>query len=372
MPVFGTRPEAIKMAPIIRELQKRPRVNTCVCVTSQHKEMLHQVLGAFDIKPTFDLHVMKPRQSLSDVTARVITAFEPILHSERPDLVLVQGDTTTTMTIAMAAYYGGIPIGHVEAGLRTEDKRSPFPEEVNRRITSVLADYHFCPTELTKQNLLKENINPDRIFVTGNTVVDALFWGLGRIEEEPSLEVIETKERIEVAAHDNRVVLITAHRRESFGRPLEEMCGAVRDLAEEHGDVVFVYPTHLNPSVREVVNNYLNGRKNILLMDPIAYLPFIWLMKRSSIILTDSGGIQEEAPSLGKPVLVMRECTERPEGLIAGTSVLVGRDRQAIYSSVHELLVNEHKYCSISSKENPFGDGKAAQRITEIILRLFG
>lgn len=369
MTIFGTRPEAIKLAPVILQAQARPdEFDVRVCVTAQHREMLDQVLELFEIEPHVDLNLMRPNQSLSELTANIITAVQPVLAHERPDWVLVQGDTTTVWSAALVAFYLGIRVGHVEAGLRTFDKRQPFPEEINRRLCTQLTDLHFAPTEWGRRNLLNEHIEDDRIVVTGNTVLDALFWVLNRIKTSPPPDVAAIQEWALTHLGEHRMVLITGHRRESFGTGFENICQAILDLANRFPDVHWVYPVHLNPNVQEPVKRILGQRPTIHLLAPQAYGPFAWLMERSALILTDSGGIQEEAPSLGKPVLVMRNTTERPEGVEAGLVKLVGNQRQRIVSEVAASL-NGANHKKIANVKNPYGDGRAAERILGAILQ---
>ncbi len=366
--VLGTRPEAIKLAPVVRCLRSRPGAFTVrVCATAQHRQMLDQVLELFEITPDVDLDLMSPGQDLFDLTARVLTAMKPVLRSDRPDWVLVQGDTTTVWTAALAAFYEGIRVGHVEAGLRTFDKRQPFPEEINRRLCTQLADLHFAPTERARQNLLAEATPDKRIVVTGNTVVDALHWVLARVRENPPPDVRSLRDWIASNVGESPYVLITAHRRESFGPGLESICAAINTLADRYPDTHFVYPVHLNPNVREPVSRLLSGRPNVHLLDPLPYAAFCWLMSASKLILTDSGGIQEEAPSLGKPVLVMRERTERPEGIEAGCVRLVGTTRERIVDAVATALNSAG--APAAGRHNPYGDGRASDRIAEALLR---
>ena len=359
--VFGTRPEAIKLAPVIRELRARPGFQASVCVTAQHREMLDQVMEAFSIQPEYDLDIMRPGQDLFDVTARCLTELRPVLEKERPDWILVQGDTTTVFAAALAAFYLGLGVGHVEAGLRTFDKRRPFPEEINRRLTTHLADLHFAPTDSARRNLLNEGVSSGAVFVTGNTVIDALFFICeqyrGRGPAGPGLRPIDAA---------RRMVLVTGHRRESFGGGFEGICRALREIAARP-DVEIVYPVHLNPNVQEPVCRVLGNLSNVQLIDPVSYVPFVGLMERSYLILTDSGGIQEEGPSLGKPVLVMREVTERPEAVEAGAVRLVGSDAAAIRDGVFELLDDATAYQRMSRAHNPYGDGKASGRIAAIL-----
>ena len=369
--IFGTRPEAIKMAPVIKELERHPtRFTSRVCVTAQHRQMLDQVLSLFDIRVSHDLNIMKPGQDLFDVTCSVLQGLKTVLMDAKPDLVLVHGDTSTTMAAALAAYYCRIPVGHVEAGLRTHDKFAPFPEEINRRVAGALADLHFAPTEAARKNLLREGTIDSSIFITGNTVVDALLSVSAMIRETPALEG-QFAERFSFLSRD-RLILVTGHRRENFGTGFENICLALVTLAERYPNVDILYPVHLNPNVQEPVRRLLgDGRfANIHLMEPVDYLPFVYLMNRSHLIITDSGGVQEEAPSLGKPVLVMRETTERPEAVEAGTVRLVGTDRETIVSEASELLDNSSSYEAMSRAHNPYGDGLAAVRIREILAKL--
>jgi UDP-N-acetylglucosamine 2-epimerase (non-hydrolysing) len=364
--VFGTRPEAIKMAPLVHALAKDPFFEAKVCVTAQHREMLDQVLKLFSIVPDYDLNIMQPGQGLTEITCRILEGLKPILAEFKPDVVLVHGDTTTTLATSLAAFYQRIPVGHVEAGLRTGDLYSPWPEEANRTLTGHLAMYHFSPTETSRQNLLRENVADSRIFITGNTVIDALLWVRDQVMSSDTL-------RSELAANypfidpDKKMILVTGHRRESFGRGFEEICHALADIATTHQDIQIVYPVHLNPNVREPVNRILGHVKNVILIDPQEYLPFVWLMNHAWLILTDSGGIQEEAPSLGKPVLVMRDTTERPEAVTAGTVRLVGTDKQRIVEEVTRLLKDENEYQAMSRAHNPYGDGQACSRILEAL-----
>ena len=378
--VFGTRPEAIKMAPLVMELQKqKERIETVVCVTGQHREMLDQVLEIFDIKPDYDLNIMKRGQDLYDVTARVLTGMREVLKEIKPDIVLVHGDTTTSTAAALAAFYQQIPVGHVEAGLRTHNIYSPWPEEMNRLLTGRLATYHFSPTPLSRNNLIKESINDRNIIVTGNTVIDALYWVVDKIknnkELDNELESVLSKAGYDVNRLDNgkKLVLITGHRRENFGDGFINMCTAIKDLTIKHPNVDFVYPMHLNPNVRkpihEVFGEDLSGLKNMFFIEPLEYLSFVYLMEKSSIVLTDSGGIQEEAPGLGKPVLVMRDTTERPEALNAGTVKLVGTDYNKIVNEVSSLIDDKAAYEKMSKAVNPYGDGLACGRIVNALLQ---
>lgn len=374
MLVFGTRPEAIKMAPLVKEFQKFPGdFQTIVCVTGQHRQMLDQVLRIFDITPDYDLNIMKQGQDLYDVTARVLTGMRDVLREAQPDVVLVHGDTTTSTAAAMAAFYAQIPVGHVEAGLRTHNIYSPWPEEMNRQITGRIAQYNFAPTPLSRSNLLAEGVDENKIIVTGNTVIDALYWVVNKIKSDEGLSVELASELMKAGYDTSRVdngkklVLITGHRRENFGDGFISMCRAIKALTEKYPMVDFVYPMHLNPNVRkpihEVFGENLEGLGNMFFIEPLEYLSFVYLMEKSSIVLTDSGGIQEEAPGLGKPVLVMRDTTERPEALEAGTVKLVGTDYDMILNEVSALLDNADLYDKMSKAVNPYGDGKACERI---------
>ncbi len=376
--VFGTRPEAIKMAPLVHEFKKHPeQFETLVCVTGQHREMLDQVLELFQIVPDVDLNIMKSGQDLYDVTSRVLVGMRDVLKKLTPDVVLVHGDTTTSMAAALAAFYQQVPVGHVEAGLRTGDIYSPWPEEMNRLMTGRIATYHFSPTPLSRQNLLKENVNADQIVVTGNTVIDALHWVVNKIHSEQGLQrelhdsILRFGYDTDRLAKGKRLVLITGHRRENFGEGFLNICHAIKTLSMRYPEVDFVYPVHLNPNVRKPVIEILgDGSENVFLIDPLQYLPFVYLMERSYLILTDSGGIQEEAPGLGKPVLVMRNTTERPEAVEAGTVLLVGTVRETIESSVSELLEDKVLYNKMSQAQNPYGDGCACQRIVAFLNRV--
>ena len=391
--VFGTRPEAIKMCPLVKEFQKHPEsFETVVCVTGQHREMLDQVLQIFDVKPDYDLNIRKQGQDLYDVTARVLVGMRDILDFVKPDVVLVHGDTTTSMAAAMAAFYRQIPVGHVEAGLRTHNLYSPWPEEMNRQVTGRIAEYDFAPTPLSRQNLLDEGVSEDKITVTGNTVIDALHWVVenvmkkGYVPQDPSLAAFvqdDNNRHSERSEESRRLVLITGHRRENFGEGFISMCTAIRDLARKYPEVDFVYPMHLNPNVRKPIRqifgemagqaghdnhegNVIPGSTgNLFFIEPLDYLDFVYLMSRSYIVLTDSGGLQEEAPGLGKPVLVMRDTTERPEALDAGTVRLVGTDYDRIVNEVSALLDDRNHYEAMSHAVNPYGDGKACPRIVE-------
>ena len=379
MLVFGTRPEAIKMAPIVKEFQKHPdEFKTIVCVTGQHREMLDQVLNIFEITPDYDLNIMKQGQDLYDVTARVLTGMRDVLKEVKPDVVLVHGDTTTSTAAALAAFYQQIPVGHVEAGLRTHNIYSPWPEEMNRLLTGRLATYHFSPTPLSRNNLIKESVDDRNIIITGNTVIDALYWVVDKIknnkELDNELEDILSKAGYDVNRLNNgkKLVLITGHRRENFGDGFINMCTAIKDLTVKYPDLDFVYPMHLNPNVRkpihEVFGENLSGLKNMFFIEPLEYLSFVYLMEKSSIVLTDSGGIQEEAPGLGKPVLVMRDTTERPEALDAGTVKLVGTDYNKIVNEVSSLIDDKAAYEKMSKAVNPYGDGLACGRIVNALL----
>lgn len=378
MLVFGTRPEAIKMAPLVKEFQKYPKkFKTIVCVTGQHREMLDQVLRIFEITPDYDLNIMKQGQDLYDVTARVLLGMRDVLKEAQPDVVLVHGDTTTSTAAALAAFYQQIPVGHVEAGLRTHNIYSPWPEEMNRQITGRIATYHFAPTPLSKQNLLSEGVSETNITVTGNTVIDALYMVVDKIKKDQSLDS-ELEHLLRQAGYDTnrltderKMVLITGHRRENFGEGFIKMCTAIKDLTQKYPDVDFVYPMHLNPNVRkpihEVFGEDLSNLGNMFFIEPLEYLSFVYLMEKSTIVLTDSGGIQEEAPGLGKPVLVMRDTTERPEALEAGTVKLVGTDYDKIINEVSALLDNQAYYEKMSKAVNPYGDGMACNRIVNIL-----
>jgi UDP-N-acetylglucosamine 2-epimerase (non-hydrolysing) len=373
MLVFGTRPEAIKMAPLFHALRASSDFQTTVCVTAQHRHMLDQVLKVFEVSPDIDLDLMKPGQDLFDVTASVLLGMRDVFRQHRPDVVLVHGDTTTTLATAMAAFYAGVPVGHVEAGLRTHDVYAPFPEEFNRQVASKVTRWHFAPTPFSKQNLLAENVPDESITVTGNTVIDALLWVLDRIEANPerrSAIVNFLSERLPFNWRETRFVLITGHRRENFGDGFLQICEGIKDLAKRYPEVHFVYPVHLNPNVQQPVKEILDGLDNVHLVDPLDYEPFVYLLKHSYIVLTDSGGIQEEAPSLGKPVLVMRDVTERPEAIDAGTVRLVGASRQRIVENICELLDKKESYRLMSRAHNPYGDGKACARIIEVLRKI--
>ena len=366
--VFGTRPEAIKMAPLVHALSSDERFDSKCCVTAQHREMLDQVLELFEIKPDYDLNLMKAGQTLNDVTARIVQELKPVLEDFKPDVVLVHGDTTTTFAASLAAYYEQIEVGHIEAGLRTGNIYSPWPEEANRRLTGVLTQYHFAPTDTSKNNLLRENFDPENIYVTGNTVIDALLMIREKIETNKELKS-QLEEQFPFLDENKKLILVTGHRRESFGGGFERICEALAQTAKSNPDVQILYPMHLNPNVREPVNRILGDIDNILLIEPQQYLPFIYLMDRANIILTDSGGIQEEAPSLGKPVLVMRDTTERPEAVEAGTVKLVGTNTDKIITALEVLLKDEATYKEMSYAHNPYGDGKACQRILDTLAK---
>jgi len=391
--IFGTRPEAVKMAPVVQELARTPGITPLICVTAQHRQMLDQVLSLFNLKPDIDLDLMRPNQSLAALTAAIFTGLDPVLEDVKPDWILVQGDTTTVMAAALAAFYRGIRVGHVEAGLRTDDKWQPFPEEINRRVASVAADLHFAPTEWSRQNLLRENIPAEQIIVTGNPVIDAL-QTVAKLP--PTEEVLQMLRQVgmektltpspsplkgeggattpgmtpeDLEKHGVRMVLVTAHRRENFGQPLEDICTALETLAHIYGDALrIVYPVHLNPNVQEPVYRRLSGIPNIHLLPPLDYLPMVHFMKRATLVLTDSGGLQEEAPGLGVPVLVMRQVTERPEGVEAGTVRLVGTDPQRIVSETRRLLDDPQAHAAMAKAVNPYGDGHAAPRIVQGLL----
>ena len=364
--IFGTRPEAIKMAPLVKELSKKPEVRLTVCVTGQHRDMLDQVLEVFDIRPDIDLDIMRPGQTLFDVTTEVLRGLEKVLQKEKPDFVLVHGDTTTAMAAAMAAFYCRIPIGHVEAGLRSGDLMRPWPEEMNRKVIDAIAAQHYAPTEGARQALLREGISEDLITVTGNTVIDALLDVVSRIERSPELQA-RLANQFDYLDENKRMLLVTGHRRESFGAGFERLCKALLELSQRP-DVEIVYPVHLNENVRKPVNRFLSGRPNIHLIEPLEYVPFVYLMNRATLVITDSGGIQEEAPALGKPVLVTRDVTERPEAVEAGTAILVGTDPERIVREATRLLDNKEDYLRMSRAHNPYGDGTASRKIVEKIL----
>ena len=374
MLVFGTRPEAIKMAPLYHALKAHPDLfETQVCVTAQHRQMLDQVLRVFDVKTDIDLNLMKAGQDLFDITSSVLLGMREVLNNHQPDALLVHGDTTTTLASAIAGFYAGIPVGHVEAGLRTHDLYAPFPEEFNRQVASKVTKWHFAPTAFSRQNLLDEKVPESKITVTGNTVIDALFWVLNRIDSDTLRQTSILNllnERLPFSWQEDCFVLITGHRRENFGDGFLQICEALKELAMRYPDVHFVYPVHLNPNVQEPVNSILMGLHNVHLIDPLDYEPFVYLLKHCYMVLTDSGGIQEEAPSLGKPVLVMRDVTERPEAVDAGTVRLVGANRERIIANVSELIENETSYKKMSRAHNPYGDGKACLRIIDVLGRI--
>lgn len=368
--VFGTRPEAIKMAPLALALAADERFEAKVCVTGQHREMLDQVLGLFAIQPDFDLNIMRPGQDLTDVTTAILLGMKNVFAEFKPDVVLVHGDTATTLAASLAAYYQQIPVAHVEAGLRTGNIYSPWPEEANRKLTSALANFHFAPTEISQANLLREGVDPMSVSVTGNTVIDALLDVVKRLDDDQELNA-KAAAPTSFLDSTRKLILVTGHRRESFGDGFERICQALMEVALQHPDVDIVYPVHLNPNVREPVNRLLRGITNVHLIEPLDYLPFVSLMSRAYIILTDSGGIQEEAPSLGKPVLVMRDTTERPEAVDAGTVKLVGTDTSNIVRELNRLLIDHDAYCAMSYAHNPYGDGKACARIIEALCKIF-
>lgn len=359
MVVFGTRPEAIKMCPLINELKKRDKLETTVCVTGQHRQMLDQVLNVFHVIPDYDLSIMKQKQTLFDITTNILNGIKSVLEEVKPDVVLVHGDTSTAFVTALACFYLQIPVGHVEAGLRTYNINSPYPEEFNRQAVSIISKYHFAPTETSKKNLLYERKRPEEIYVTGNTAIDALKTTVRDDYTHPELEW----------AKDSRLILITAHRRENLGEPMQNMFRAIRRVMDEHPDVKAIYPIHMNPLVRDTANAILGNDDRIHIIEPLDVLDFHNFMSRSYLILSDSGGIQEEAPSLGKPVLVMRDTTERPEGIAAGTLRLVGTDEETIYQNFTELLNNDNSYSAMAHAENPYGDGHACERIADILCR---
>ena len=367
MTVFGTRPDAIKMSPVILELQRFPeKVAVVVAVTGQHRELLHQVLDVFQIKPRYDLDIMRVKQSLSEITTRSLEGLEGIVLKERPDIVLAQGDTTTTFAATLAAFYNKVAVGHVEAGLRTDNKYDPFPEEMNRRLTTVLADLHFAPTPAARENLLAEGVPPQKIYVTGNTVIDALLMVAGRpwTFDDPALA--------SAGADGRRMILVTAHRRENWGEPMARICKAIKGIVESFPDTIIIFAVHKNPVVRDIVFPALRGVERVHLIEPPDYVPFVHLLKKAYLILTDSGGVQEEAPALGKPVVVMRRTTERPEGVEAGTAVLAGTDSDGIFRAAAELLTEPDTYNSMARAINPYGDGHASARIREALFSYFG
>lgn len=361
MTVFGTRPEAIKMAPLVKELESRPEIESIVCVTAQHRQMLDQVLNTFDIRPHYDLDIMKPGQSLADITSRVLQSLDKVIKQVKPDIILVHGDTTTTLAAGFAAFYNQVLLGHVEAGLRTYDKYSPYPEEVNRQVTGIIADLHFAPTEVSKNNLIKEGKDESSVYVTGNTAIDALKT---TVKDSYTHEIIKK-------IGNNRMILLTAHRRENLGENMRSMFSAIKRIVDEFNDVQVVYPIHLNPLVREIASEVFGDCNKIHLIEPLDVLNFHNFLNKSYIIMTDSGGVQEEAPSLGKPVLVLRNTTERPEGVAAGTLKLAGVDEETIYNLTKELLTNKDLYDSMSKASNPYGDGHASKYIVDIIINKF-
>ena len=362
MSIFGTRPEAIKMAPLVKELERRKEIESIVCVTAQHREMLDQVLNTFDIKPDYDLNIMKQGQSLADVTTRALVGLEEVIKEVKPDIVLVHGDTTTTFAGALAAFYNQVAIGHVEAGLRTYDKYSPYPEEMNRQMVDRLSDMYFAPTQISKNNLLKENIDESKIYITGNTAIDAMSTTVDENYTHPELDWINAGERM---------ILLTAHRRENLGEPMRHIFRAIKRIVDEFNDVKVIYPIHMNPKVREVANEVFGDADRVKLIEPLEVFDFHNFQNKSYIILTDSGGIQEEAPSLGKPVLVLRDTTERPEGIKAGTLKLVGTDEDVIYEETKKLLLDKNEYEKMSKASNPYGDGHASERIVDAIIKYF-
>ena len=365
--IFGTRPEAIKMAPLVKEFLKNPIFETKVCVTAQHREMLDQVLDFFEIKPDYDLNLMKPGQNLYGLTADIITGLQPVLEEFQPNYVYVHGDTTTTMGSSIAGFYSGAKICHVEAGLRTFNKKSPFPEEINRTITGHIADYHFAPTQTSYDNLRNEGISKEDILITGNTVIDALFESVSKVDNIDDPEIKKLKSEIDFT---KRIVLVTGHRRENHGQGFINICNALKKIGESIDNVQIVYPVHLNPKVQKPVYEILGGIDNVNLIAPLAYPAFVWLMNKCELVITDSGGVQEEAPSLGKPVLVMRDTTERPEAVDAGTVILVGTDKNKIVRETIDLMKNPERYKEMSKLHNPYGDGKACERIVEFIEKL--
>ena len=362
MSIFGTRPEAIKMAPLVKELEKRKEIKSIVCVTAQHRQMLDQVLETFDIKPDYDLNIMKQGQTLGEITTRALNGLEEVIRECQPDIVLVHGDTTTTFAGALAAFYNQTAIGHVEAGLRTNDKYSPYPEEMNRQMVDCMTDMYFAPTNLSKQNLLKENISEEKIYVTGNTAIDAMATTVKKEYTHPELNWIKK---------DERLILVTAHRRENLGEPMRHIFKAIRRITDEFKDVKVLYPIHLNPKVREVAHEIFDGCDRVKLIEPLEVFDFHNFINKCYIIMSDSGGVQEEAPSLGKPVLVLRDTTERPEGIEAGTLKLVGTDEENIYQETKKLLIDQEEYKKMSQASNPYGDGYASKRIADAIIEYF-
>jgi UDP-N-acetylglucosamine 2-epimerase (non-hydrolysing) len=368
--IFGTRPEAIKMAPVIKTLEKEKLIESKICVTAQHREMLDQVLDFFEIRPDYDLNIMKKNQDLYDVTSNVLFGLKEILNDFKPDVVLVHGDTTTTFAASLAAFYQKIKIGHVEAGLRTYNLYSPWPEEANRELTGILVNYHFAPTKSAKENLIKEGKNPENIIVTGNTVIDALFLALKKIEKNEKLKnniINNIKKQYPLIIKNKKIILVTGHRRENFGEGFLNICEALKEIAINNPEIDIVYPVHLNPNVQKPVKEILSDIRNVYLIEPLNYPEFVYLMKQSYFIITDSGGIQEEAPSLGKPVLVMRDTTERPEEVKAGTVKLVGTDKEKIIKEAQKLIDNKKEYEKMSKAHNPYGDGRATARIVNFL-----
>jgi len=368
--VFGTRPEAIKMAPLVRALAEHPQIDSAVCVTAQHREMLDQVLSLFEIFPDFDLNTMKPGQSLEQITASMLLNLKKVLIEFKPDLVMVHGDTATTLTASLASYFQQIPVAHVEAGLRTGNLYSPWPEEGNRKLTAAITELHFAPTMTSQQNLIQEGVSEQKIIVTGNTVIDALYIIKNKLES--NIELTQSlKAQFSKLSDSKKIILVTGHRRENFGTGFKSICQALVDLASKHQDIQIVYPVHLNPNVRGVVNEMLNGVSNILLLEPLEYPAFVYLLNRAHIVLTDSGGIQEEAPSFGKPVIVMRDTTERPEAVLAGTVQLVGTSSHGIFNAINTLLVDENRYLEMSRAHNPYGNGNASHIIVDSVVAHF-
>lgn len=361
--VFGTRPEAIKVAPIIKEMEKRDEIESITCITAQHREMLDQVLNLFEIEPDYDLNIFQPGQSLTDITVKALKGLEEVLKKEKPDLLIVQGDTSTVFSGALAAFYQQVKIGHVEAGLRSHNIYSPYPEEVNRRLTGIMTNFHFAPTEASKENLLKEDYKEEEIYVTGNTVIDALSYAV-KENYEFDIDLLN-----QIDFEEKRVILLTSHRRENIGEPMENIFTAVNDISKKYEDVEVIFPIHLNPKVREIANNVFEGNEKIHLIEPMDYEPFVNLINKCHLVVTDSGGLQEEAPSLGKPVLVVRKETERPEGVEAGTCKLSGVEYKDIYSDLDKLLSDEKSYKEMANAINPYGDGKASERIVNTIIK---
>lgn len=362
MSIFGTRPEAIKMAPLVKELENREEIKNIVCVTAQHREMLDQVLETFKITPNYDLDIMKKGQTLTEITSRVLIKLEEVIHKEKPNIILVHGDTTTTFAGSLAAYYNQVAIGHVEAGLRTNQKYSPFPEEMNRQMVDCMTDMYFAPTELSKENLIKENIEEDKIYITGNTVIDAMSTTIKENYTHPELEWIKNNEKL---------ILLTAHRRENLGKPMKQIFKAVKKIVDEFEDVKVIYPIHMNPEIREIAHEVFDNCERVRIIEPLEVFDFHNFQNKSYMIMTDSGGVQEEAPSLGKPVLVLRDTTERPEGIKAGTLKLVGTDEENIYKEARKLLIDKEAYNKMSNSSNPYGDGHASKRIVDAIIEYF-